>query len=646
MPDTACTGTIVPIINTSSGATSFQWNFCEPAWEQMPVLEKLHMPSLEWIHAAAFGVQNGEHFAFVSHGIGRRSISRLDFGSSFGNSSPAITPLGDFGGLVNTNGGKDNLHLVADNGQWYLFVVGVQTRGMNLAYPFVRMSFGPDIKNTTPAAEDLTSVGGFAGPEDVAFVKEGSRWWAFVVNSSASGQLTRLDFGSSLAQLPISTPLGNLGGVLLNPSRIQFFKDNSTWRALVYDVPLDRVVPLRFGDSLKNIPTPLMLTVPSGGANAVYAPGCSNELIGISYSSVAVPQWRSTVYSSVMGTIRTQVWPLAPVVPNVRHWKPIADALGGYVFFSRNALLLSPAQSGDTLFRLRFGGCSGAGLPASSGPVPPPVSFSSPGVYNVRLTIDAGLPSEQSVCRSIVVVAGGNTVSKQQVVLCADSSLRLRPSLPGQPWQWSTGLTDTSITISRPGVYWARLPNQCGELRDSFTVQTIARPAVRLTVQNDVSCAADSAELRAAGARSYQWWPAASLSTDTGKLVKAAPTSSTWYYLKGTDAVGCSAIDSARVLVNLTADANLYLVPNAFTPNADGINDCFSLAHWGNPLRLQFQIYDRWGRVVFASQDVRRCWNGRYAGGEEAPTGAYTYSISAETRCGSIRRKGVVMLIR
>lgn len=610
------------------------------------MLEKLHLPALQWIHAAAFGEQNGEHFAFVSHGIGPRAISRLDFGSSWANSAPTITPLGDFGGLVNTSGGKDNLHLVSDNGQWYLFVVGVNVRGMNIAYPFVRISLGANIRNTTPAAEDLTSVGGFAGPEDVAFVKEGNNWLAFVVNSSATGQLTRLDFGNSLGNLPVSTPLGNLGGALLNPLRIQLFRSNANWRALVYDVPFERVVPLAFGTSLQNMPIASQLTVPAGTANAVYAPGCNDELVSISYAANTAPQWRSTMYSAALGFIRSQSWSLPLLQPNLRHWKPIADDLGGYVFFSRNALLISPAQTGDTLFRLKFGGCSGAGLPASSVPVPPPVSFSSPGVYTVRLTIDAGLPGEQSVCRSIVVVAGGNTVSKQQVVLCADSSLRLRPSLPGRLWQWSTGLTDSAITVSRPGVYWARLPNQCGELRDSFTVQTIARPAVRLTVQNDVSCAADSAELRAAGARSYQWWPAASLSIDTGKLVKAAPTSSTWYYLKGTDANGCSAIDSARVLVNLNVNANLYLVPNAFTPNGDGINDCFGLAHWGNPLRLQFQIYDRWGRVVFASQHVRRCWNGRYDNGEPAPTGTYTYSISADTRCGPISRKGLVLLIR
>jgi hypothetical protein len=212
-----------------------------------------------------------------------------------------------------------------------------------------------------------------------------------------------------------------------------------------------------------------------------------------------------------------------------------------------------------------------------------------------------------AICRTLVVEAGDNTVRSQQVVLCADSSLRLRPSLPGRLWQWSTGLTDSAITISRLGVYWARLPNRCGELRDNFTVQTLARPTVRLTVQNDVSCATDSAELRAIGARSYQWWPAASLSTDTGQLVKAARSSSTWYYLKGTDANGCSALDLARVPVNLTTAANLYPVPNAFTPNGDGVNDCFGLTHWSNPLRLLFKIYDRWGRVVFTSQDVRRC---------------------------------------
>ncbi|MCU0333973.1 MAG: hypothetical protein MUF62_02860, partial [Chitinophagaceae bacterium] len=264
MPDTACTGTIVPITNTSSGATTFRWNFCEPSWEMTPRLEKIPLPSLGWVIAAAFGSQQGEHFAFVLHGAGRRSLSRLDFGNSWANNNPTITSLGDFGGLINTNAGKGNLHLVNDNGQWFLFVVGINTNGMNVAYPFVRISLGASIRNTSPAAEDLTSVGGFAGPEDVAFVKEGNRWLALVVNSSAAGQLTRLDFGSSLANLPVSTLLGNLGGALLNPSRIQVFNRAGAWFALVYDVPTDRVVPLLFGTSLLNTPIASQLNTPAG----------------------------------------------------------------------------------------------------------------------------------------------------------------------------------------------------------------------------------------------------------------------------------------------------------------------------------------------------------------------------------------------
>ncbi|MCU0336203.1 MAG: hypothetical protein MUF62_14375, partial [Chitinophagaceae bacterium] len=315
--------------------------------------------------------------------------------------------LGDFGGLVNTNAGKDNLHLVNDNGQWFLFVVGINTNGINVAYPFVRISLGASISNTSPAAEDLTSVGGFAGPEDVAFVKEGNRWLALVVNSSIAGQLTRLDFGSSLANLPVSTLLGNLGGALVNPARIQVFNRAGSWFALVYDVPTDRVVPLLFGTSLLNTPIASQLNTPAGTSNAVYVRGCSNELLAISYTSISAPQFRSSFYSEALGFIRTQAFNLPSILPDLRHWKPIADSLGGYVFFSRNSLFITPPQSGDTLFRLVFGGCPGSSIPSATTMVPPPVRFSAPGTYTVQLTIDAGMATEQSVCRTIVVLPGG-----------------------------------------------------------------------------------------------------------------------------------------------------------------------------------------------------------------------------------------------
>ena len=68
-----------------------------------------------------------------------------------------------------------------------------------------------------------------------------------------------------------------------------------------------------------------------------------------------------------------------------------------------------------------------------------------------------------------------------------------------------------------------------------------------------------------------------------------------------------------------------YYVPNAFTPNGDGINDEF--LPLGNAIQLEtydLQIFDRWGQQLFQSTDPGKGWNG-IVGGSVAPDGVYVY---------------------
>jgi gliding motility-associated-like protein len=105
------------------------------------------------------------------------------------------------------------------------------------------------------------------------------------------------------------------------------------------------------------------------------------------------------------------------------------------------------------------------------------------------------------------------------------------------------------------------------------------------------------------------------------------------------------AVDSILVTVTAGGMENGYWVPNAFTPNNDGKNDCFGIQHWGAVSRLSFMIYNRWGEVVFQTRDASQCWDGRFKGAL-LPTGTFVYLIEADTPCGQVQRKGTVTLIR
>jgi gliding motility-associated-like protein len=117
------------------------------------------------------------------------------------------------------------------------------------------------------------------------------------------------------------------------------------------------------------------------------------------------------------------------------------------------------------------------------------------------------------------------------------------------------------------------------------------------------------------------------------------------YTVRGTSANGCVSTDSIEVRVNKGDANNGYPVPSAFTPNGDGLNDCFGVRNWGNVSNFQLEVFDRAGFRVFRSQDPSKCWDGTFAG-ETRPGAAYVFQVSANTICGRVYRKGTVVLIR
>jgi gliding motility-associated-like protein len=117
------------------------------------------------------------------------------------------------------------------------------------------------------------------------------------------------------------------------------------------------------------------------------------------------------------------------------------------------------------------------------------------------------------------------------------------------------------------------------------------------------------------------------------------------YTVRGTDANGCSNYGSVTVKVTRKGDLLLF-IPNAFSPNTDGKNDCFGVARYAGLLQqLEFSVYDRWGVRVFNTSNPLNCWDGRFKG-KLQDAGGYVYVLKAATFCGTIFRKGVVMLLK
>ncbi|WP_222166890.1 PKD domain-containing protein [Edaphocola aurantiacus] len=116
------------------------------------------------------------------------------------------------------------------------------------------------------------------------------------------------------------------------------------------------------------------------------------------------------------------------------------------------------------------------------------------------------------------------------------------------------------------------------------------------------------------------------------------------YSLTATNSADCSTTDSVTIRKDCYVD-----IPNAFSPNGDGVSDYFfprSLLSRGVS-SFEMSVYNRWGEKVFLTQKIDgRGWDGLYSG-KVQPAGVYIYDISVKFKDGTEERyQGNVTLIR
>jgi gliding motility-associated-like protein len=178
---------------------------------------------------------------------------------------------------------------------------------------------------------------------------------------------------------------------------------------------------------------------------------------------------------------------------------------------------------------------------------------------------------------------------------------------------------------------------------------TVAKPVsihrVFAFAGNDTVISQDQVLLLNGKASSNQvhWWPGAGLNNPNLVRPEARLQSDAVYVLQVTNPDGCEATDTVKVKVyNRTG----VLLPNAFTPNSDGLNDYFRLLVPGLKTLQGFQIFNRWGQRVFSSVSADAAWDGQI-GGKPASVGTYVWVVRYVDHLGTSRlEKGTVTLIR
>lgn len=213
---------------------------------------------------------------------------------------------------------------------------------------------------------------------------------------------------------------------------------------------------------------------------------------------------------------------------------------------------------------------------------------------------------------------------------------------PGETYTLPSG-----AVVTDPGFYndTLRTPIGCDSIITFLTLNPAPPPTIQLSKSNDVNCTLGISKLTASGGAKYLWSPAGSLNNPLIPNPVASPAATTVYHVIVTTTLGCFGEDSIAVNVSADVARNGIQIPNAFSPNADGLNDCFGVRFLGAISNLKLSVYDRWGNRVFYTTNPDQCWDGRYKGKELAP-GVFVYQVSATTLCGDIFKKGTVTLIR
>jgi len=180
-----------------------------------------------------------------------------------------------------------------------------------------------------------------------------------------------------------------------------------------------------------------------------------------------------------------------------------------------------------------------------------------------------------------------------------------------ESYLWNNGATTPMILAEVPGLYTVEDTSMalCWILRDTISFNILPPPMVSIAADTTGFCDIGQVTLTAAaiGAQTLLW---SNGETSQTILVSSAGA----YSVVATNICGSSTATLNLVLPNCGNIEECKLeIPNAFSPDGDGINDLFRpLSNCEAYAEFYFRIYSRWGQLVFESNNPTQGWNGTF----------------------------------
>lgn len=236
----------------------------------------------------------------------------------------------------------------------------------------------------------------------------------------------------------------------------------------------------------------------------------------------------------------------------------------------------------------------------------------------------------------------------------ADGSalVEVRGGEPGYTYAWSdaSGQTTEDASGLTAGIYYISVTDARGCVRvDSVLLVDPAETSVNIIPDSTIIPFGGSVDLTtsyvtiAPAFVDYEWSGGDGLDCYDCPDPVASPIYDATYTLLFTDDNGCTATD--QVLVKIDPLSRILYIPNAFSPNGDGVNELFTVYGKGIS-EIKLMIFDRWGEKVFETSDPNFGWDGTKSGEVMTP-GVFVYHAVITYVDGfTVEEEGSVTLLR
>ena len=240
-------------------------------------------------------------------------------------------------------------------------------------------------------------------------------------------------------------------------------------------------------------------------------------------------------------------------------------------------------------------------------------SIHQTGIYRVTIETDCEVQTDSI---QVTFIDDMPITPQNDTTLCFGASITYDYSVPGATYVWQDGSTDPSYLVDQTGEYAVTINTKCNVLSDHIFV--VVLDSIQTEIGQDTFlCPGDRIILDASSGTlsDYQWMDG--LTQVTREVTKPGV-----YSVRVSNQ--CEEVFD-QLTVHECEHCHIF-VPNIFSPNEDGINDKVRPLSDCELLGYTFQIFDRWGNLIYQSSNPSEGWDGTF-NGHSSNSGVYVWQL-------------------